>query len=73
MLAGISIVASEARKKKPLDMNQVGGCLFSKKAFFSLRRRFAFGTPNTTHSLTSFHLHGDDKSHYKMEMNGVLI
>ena len=27
---------------------------------------------HTTHD-RSFHLHGDDKSHYKMKMNGVLV
>ena len=39
-----------------------------KKAVLFLAK---FHKQHTTHD-RSFHLHGDDKSHYKMKMNGVL-
>lgn len=75
MLAGISIAASEARKKTTRHESSRWMFILKKGIFFhivvvslSVRQ-----TPHTLTWLPSFHLHGDDKSHYKMEMNGVLI
>lgn len=51
MLAGISIAASEARKKTTRHESSRWMFILKKGIF----RRFAFGTPNTTHThMTAF-------------------